>query len=443
MVSKAAQIAYERQQAAAAAARTASTTASTSVKLSDLLPRVERKVVAMKAESKYFDEEDLAVVPKFELDELTLGKVLGKGGFGTVSEIKLIRCDGTQVEREAKEDDEQAQQDKKFIADHCIRDGGDARYAIKKLSPEVTSDANKFFQGVLDMSVETIFLSVVEHPHIITMRGVGACGMAHPDYFIVLDRLYDTLEARILKWKVQTRKANSVMNKLKKKSGDKNAEIMEIKLSYAYDLMGAIEYLHKKGLIYRDLKPENVGFNVRDDIVLFDFGLAREMNDKDKLTEHTWNLTGETGSLRYMAPEVAASKPYGYSADIYSVGIMLWEMLMMEKPFAGLNRKTHNDFVVLKGGRPKLHESMGKSLYSFIASCWHQDLTKRPSASRASNILKREVAKVSDGGASDLNNFRRKSTFVNRESLRERRSIIKAKLEGGVAELDAEHHSVQ
>mmetsp|Transcript_4968 Transcript_4968/g.7588 ORF Transcript_4968/g.7588 Transcript_4968/m.7588 type:complete len:437 (-) Transcript_4968:1092-2402(-) len=435
MVSQAAQAAYERQKAAAAAARTASAS-SAGVNLAKLLPHVERKVVAMKSDSRYFDEEDLAVIPKYEFKELTLGRVLGKGGFGTVSEIKAIQCDGTQGKTEQEGDVEQAQQDKKFIADHCIRDGGDARYAIKKLSPEITSDINKLFQGVLDMSVETMFLSVVEHPHIIKMRGVGACGMANPDYFIVLDRLYDTLEARISTWKIQTKKANSVMNKMKKKSGEKNAEIMKIKLKYAYDLMGAIEYLHKKGLIYRDLKPENVGFNIRDDIVLFDFGLAREINDKDKFTEHTWKLTGETGSLRYMAPEVASSKPYGYSADIYSIGIMLWEMLMMEKPFAGFNKKTHNDFVVLKGARPKIDESMGKSLYCFIEACWHQDLTKRPSASRASNILKREVAKITDGGASDLNNFRRKSTFVNRESLRERRSILKAQADNDSSELD-------
>lgn len=297
MVSQAAQAAYERQKAAAAAARNLS--ASASVDLSKLLPHVERKVVAMKSDSRYFDEDDLAVIPKFEFNELSLGRVLGKGGFGTVSEIKTIQCAGAQGKIEQEGDVEQAQQDKQFIADHCIRNGGDARYAIKKLSPEISSDINKLFQGVLDMTVETMFLSVVEHPHIIKMRGVGACGMSNPDYFIVLDRLYDTLEARISTWKIQTKKASSFVNKMKKKSGEKNAEITKIKLKYAYDLMGAIEYLHKKGLIYRDLKPENVGFNVRDDIVLFDFGLAREINDKDKLTEHTWQLTGETGSLRY------------------------------------------------------------------------------------------------------------------------------------------------
>jgi serine/threonine protein kinase len=317
MVSKAAQAAYEQQRAAAAKVKTAAARASLP---NNLLDHVERKIATMKSESQYFDEEDLAVMPKFELEELTLGRVLGRGGFGTVSEIRSIHCVGTASNPAGSDqegDIEQEQQDKKFIADHCIRVGGDARYAIKALSPEVRSDGNKFLQGVLDMSVETMFLSVVDHPHIIKMRGLGACGMTRPDYFLVLDRLYDTLEARIPKWKLQTRKANSVMNKLKKKNNEKNAEIMEIKLGYAYDLMGAIEFLHKKGLIYRDLKPENVGFNIRDDIVLFDFGLAREIHDKDKLTEHTWKLTGETGSLRYMAPEVAADKPYGMFFILY------------------------------------------------------------------------------------------------------------------------------
>ena len=426
MVSKAAQAAYEQQKALKAAAAKVNTAAA-GASLTKHLAHAERKIAVMKSNSQYFDEEDLAVMPKYEFNELTLGRVLGKGGFGTVSEIKMIQvADTTSIpvgggQEGGIEVEKQEQQDKKFIADHCIREGGDARYAIKALSPEIKSDGQKFFQGVLDMSVETMFLSVVDHPHIIKMRGLGACGMTHPDYFLVLDRLYDTLEARIPKWKLQTKKANSVMNKLKKKSSEKLDDIMEIKLSYAYDLMGAIEFLHKKGLIYRDLKPENVGFNIRDDIVLFDFGLAREMHDKDKLTEHTWKLTGETGSLRYMAPEVAADKPYGYSADVYSMGIMLWEMLKMEQPFAGCSKKTHHELVAVKGSRPQIDESWSKSLQGLISSCWNQDLTKRPSAARASNILKREVAKVSDGGASDLNNFRRKSTFVNRDSLRERR----------------------
>ena len=79
------------------------------------------------------------------------------------------------------------------------------------------------------MAVETMFLSVVSHPHIITMRAFGANGMFKPNYFIILDRLYDTLEARIPKWKLQSRKAKSFVNKLKKSSGGKLDELMETK----------------------------------------------------------------------------------------------------------------------------------------------------------------------------------------------------------------------
>lgn len=96
------------------------------------------------------------------------------------------------------------------------------------------------------MAVETMFLSVVSHPHIITMRAFATGGLIQPDYFIVLDRLYDTLEARIPKWRLQSKRAGSFVNKMKGKKKDMMGELMEIKLSYAYDLMGAFEYLHKK-----------------------------------------------------------------------------------------------------------------------------------------------------------------------------------------------------
>ncbi|KAL7469906.1 hypothetical protein ACHAXS_010154 [Conticribra weissflogii] len=385
------------------------------------------KVESMKANSMLFCDDSLATIPTFSLDELVLGKVLGKGGFGTVNEIRGFKCSGPAVhEKDDCDSEDQMFQDKKFIADHCIRDGGDARYAIKALSSDIKVDEQLLTQGTIDMAVETMFLSVVSHPHIITMRAFATNGMIQPNYFIVLDRLYDTLEARIPKWRLQEKRSKSVVNKLRGKSRDKLGELLEIKLSYAYDLMGAIEYLHKKRLVYRDLKPENVGFNVRDDIVLFDFGLVREIDDKVKLTDKTWKLTGETGSLRYMAPEVAANKPYGYSADIYSFGIMLWEMLKTEKPFAGFNKKLHFDLVVQRGSRPKVDDSWGPSLKGLINSLWHQDLTKRPEAARASMVLKREAAKAMGGEEIELNNFRRKSTFVNRDSLREKHSLKKS-----------------
>ena len=115
---------------------------------------------------------------------------------------------------------------------------------------------------MIDMCVETTFLSVLQHPHIIKMRAFGSGGMFMPrEYFIILDRLYDTLEARIDTWRRNSKKSNSfaskIVNKIKRKATILDEELFAVKLSYAYDLMGAIEYLHKNKLVYRDLKPES------------------------------------------------------------------------------------------------------------------------------------------------------------------------------------------
>jgi serine/threonine protein kinase len=56
-------------------------------------------------------------------------------------------------------------------------------------------------------------------------------------------------------------------------------------------------------IIYRDLKPDNVGFDVRGDVKIFDFGLAKEIDPRQMDAEGTYKLTADTGSLRYMAPE--------------------------------------------------------------------------------------------------------------------------------------------
>jgi len=399
------------------------------------IAKVAAKVIA-DMDSDIFSIDSLDVIPKFGVDELTLGRLLGKGGFGSVNEIRSMQCKEESGASESRptggnfgfgdddDDDEwlidQELQDKKFIADHCLREGGDSRYCVKALSPDVIADEVLFNQGVIDMSFETMFLSTIFHPHIITMRAFGVDGMFNPNYFILLDRLYDTLEARIPKWKMQSRKAKSLKNKIRKKSGGKLVVLMEKKLTYALDLCGAFEYLHDMGIVYRDLKPENVGFNIRDDIVLFDFGLARETNKAEKVSNTTWKLTGETGSLRYMAPEVADNRPYGHSADIYSFGIMLWQMLTMEIPYEKLNKKMHANLVVAKGARPKIPDSLKpSSIKDFLNSCWSQHLNRRPTAKEVSKFLQGEVEKGEDGDEIMLKKNLRKSTFVNARALRE------------------------
>ena len=85
----------------------------------------------------------------------------------------------------------------------------------------------------------------------------------------------------------------------------------------------------------RAQKPENIGFTKEGVLKLFDFGLAKELKPHRRLPDGTYQLTGNTGSRRYMAPEVAGVRPYNLSVDAYSFGILLWELSALEKPFDG------------------------------------------------------------------------------------------------------------
>jgi len=89
-------------------------------------------------------------------------------------------------------------------------------------------------------------------------------------------------------------------------------------------------------VLHRDLKPSNLGFTHSGRVVLFDFGLCRLWardppgeNDEDSLR----SLTGMTGSLRYMAPEVALCAPYNHKAEVFSFTSLLFEIIAHQKPF--------------------------------------------------------------------------------------------------------------
>eukprot|EP00957_Ditylum_brightwellii_P192359 14643431-Ditylum_brightwellii.AAC.1 len=86
-------------------------------------------------------------------------------------------------------------------------------------------------------------------------------------------------------------------------------------LNIASNIASALDYMHSWNVIYRDLKPENVGFDVNDEVKIFDFGFTKELREADSLDDGLYNLTGNTGSPRYMAPEVGRSMPYNLSAD--------------------------------------------------------------------------------------------------------------------------------
>jgi len=150
-------------------------------------------------------------------------------------------------------------------------------------------------------------------------------------------------------------------------------------------MAGALEYLHDSWndhmcIIHRDLKPDNIGFTADGNIKLFDFGLCSVVRKRKGVNE-TYEMTGNTGTLRYMAPEVALGKEYNQSVDVYSFGIILWQMVKGKVPFNGLGRRTYMENVVIGGDRPKLDRGWNKQFIRLLRRCWCEDKSLRPSFS--------------------------------------------------------------
>lgn len=152
------------------------TSKNTSIKIGGyseghLLTQAKKVVDTKAAETPIFSDEAEDRIPKFDTDELFLGKVLGKGGFCTVSEvIKVALKDGVAAKKSAlvhNVHEHQASdilQDRDFMQTHFLRKGTEYRYAIKKLRDDAIDDVQSFINGIVDLALEARFLAVIRHP---------------------------------------------------------------------------------------------------------------------------------------------------------------------------------------------------------------------------------------------------------------------------------------
>lgn len=128
-------------------------------------------------------------------------------------------------------------------------------------------------------------------------------------------------------------------------------------------------------------------FDVRKDAKLFDFGLAIEF-DCEK--HDKFKMTGDTGTTRYMAPEVALHQPYTAKADVYSFGILLWQILSLEDPYGKMTEARIEYSVANLGLRPKINPSWSNALCLLLQDCF-ADPKRRPPMEVACSVLRREV----------------------------------------------------
>ncbi len=96
----------------------------------------------------------------------------------------------------------------------------------------------------------------------------------------------------------------------------------------------ALEYLHTNKIIHRDLKPENIIFDKNGYIHIVDFGIAKMLNNEPE--EKVIHISGTPG---YMAPETMFKEKHSYTSDFFSLGVIIYEMMLKKRPYIGKNRQ--------------------------------------------------------------------------------------------------------
>jgi len=383
------------------------------------LLNVAKDVVGKKtAGSVLLDTHAEGRIPKFKLEELQLGRVLGRGGFCVVSDVTNITLlEGDTSQNGPSRHDEHyihnIVQDRDFMARHFTRvskeQGKDYRYAIKKVQDKSKKDPQHYVNAVVDLAIESRFLTVIRHANIIKMRAMQDVSPYTSGFFVVLDKLFDIMPIRLKKWK---KEEGGLLKKMIKSKKSKVTFWVE-RLSVAYDLSCALSYLHGMSVIYRDLKPDNIGFDVRGDVKIFDFGLAKELDPKQKLDDGTYKLTADTGSPRYMAPEVFLDKPYNETADTYSFSILCWQILALDTPYDYIKSNKMMEKSVFRGGvRPKINEEWGDSICSMLRECF-VDNPNRPSMADICDRLRFEINRLSDEEVDEYLDESRRSRLSN------------------------------
>jgi len=349
--------------------------------------------------------------------DLTISRVLGKGAFSEVHEV--------------------------------VYEGD--RFAMKHLKLRLMSQPDNFRLAASELAVEAHMLASFDHPNILKIRGWAYNGIAsfadgrHDSFFLLLDRLDETLDQRIIYWQKQrgddnderpsrggqfgskqhgrkgspagsgytsggglitglwnrltvssnsgyggsSSHSNSQPTEQERINEQKRQNLYLEKLGIVTDIASALSYLHNKGVIFRDLKPNNIGF-LHGRVQLFDFGLSRELPALD--LKKSFEMSGKVGTLRYMAVEVACHKPYNVSADVYSWAMVCYEMITLQKPFAGWTRDMHANLVCGRGVRPEIPRNststspfetpVPNDLRILLEQGWSHRCQDRPSMSR-------------------------------------------------------------
>jgi eukaryotic-like serine/threonine-protein kinase len=152
----------------------------------------------------------------------------------------------------------------------------------------------------------------------------NAARMNHPGVVNVYDTGSDNGTHYIVMEHVQGRTLSEILKTEGRLMPERAAEIAEA-------VAAALSFAHEQGIVHRDIKPANIMITTSGEVKVMDFGIARALTSGDTLTQTATVL----GTATYLSPEQAQGEPVDARSDIYSLGVVLYEMLAGQPPFSG------------------------------------------------------------------------------------------------------------
>ncbi|KRX40366.1 Serine/threonine-protein kinase mos [Trichinella britovi] len=206
-------------------------------------------------------------------------------------------------------------------------------------------------------------------------------GLDHPNIVKILT--FSSLEAEIEIVYEYVSKKN-----LQQLIHDSEIEIEPMKkVKFCRQIADALQYCHKNNILHLDVKPSNVLISCDgNDCKLTDFGCSRRIHhDQLNVEGNTLNV-GQSGTLIYKCPELLRGQQPTIKADVYSYGLLLWECVMRQIPFGGINQHTVVFCVVAKQLRPYINNFVRSEeetkLLRLAKICWEAEPENRPNFSQ-------------------------------------------------------------